>query len=68
MTDLATTLRRAITSSGLTHYALAKLAKVDYQRIDAFMAGKDLRLASASKLARALGLELRKRARKQDRF
>ena len=52
-------LRAAITKSGLTHYALAKVAEVSAAQIDRFVAGeRDLRLGTAARLAEALGLEL----------
>ena len=52
-------LRRAIKSSGHTHYALNKQTGVPISRIDDFMAGKDIRLSTASKLAAVLGVEMR---------
>ena len=56
---LAITLRAAITASGKSRYAIAKEAGVDEQRVHQFMGGTDLRLETASKIAEALGLELR---------
>lgn len=53
-------LKAAIEKSGLTHYAVGKLADVSPAQIDRFMAGeRDLRLATAAAIAEALGLELR---------
>lgn len=53
-------LKAAITKSGLTHYAVGKLADVSPTQIDRFMAGeRDLRLATAAAIAAALGMELR---------
>lgn len=53
-------LKAAIRSSRLTHYAVAKLAGVSPAQIDRFMAGdRDLRLATAAAIAEALGLEFR---------
>jgi transcriptional regulator with XRE-family HTH domain len=53
-------LKAAIKASGLTHYAVAKLAEVSPAQIDRFMAGeRDLRLATAAAIASALGLGLR---------
>lgn len=53
-------LKAAITKSGVTHYAIGKLAGVSPAQIDRFMAGeRDLRLATAAAIAEALGLELR---------
>lgn len=57
---ISDTLKAAIRSSGLTHYAVGKLAEVSPAQIDRFMSGeRDLRLETAAKLAAALGLELR---------
>ncbi len=54
------TLREAIRGSGLTHYALAKAAGVAPAQLDRFVAGeRDLTLATAAKVAAALGLGLR---------
>lgn len=60
------TLKAAIRKSGLTHYAIGKQAGVDPSVIDRFMAdrdaagrGGDMRLSTASKIAAAMGLELR---------
>lgn len=58
------TLRRAIKASGLTHYALAKMADVQASQVDRFMMPandprhRDLRLATAARIAAALGLVL----------
>ena len=53
-------LKAAIKASGLTHYAIAKLAEVSPSVIDRFMAGeRDLRLGTAASIAASLGLELR---------
>jgi hypothetical protein len=57
------TLRRAIKASGKTHYAIAQAAGVAPSQIDRFMlpanAGRrDLRLATAAKIAAALGFVL----------
>lgn len=53
-------LRAAIAKSGLTHYALAKVAGVTAGQIDRFVSGeRDLRLNSAAAIAAALGLELK---------
>ena len=52
-------LRRKIEKSGVTVYALAGLADVSPQQIGRFLRGeRDLTLATAAKLAQALGLEL----------
>jgi len=57
---ISDTLKAAIKGSGLTHYALAKVAGVTAGQLDRFMSGeRDLRLGTAGQLAAALGLELR---------
>ena len=59
-TDIATALRRAIVASGKSHYALAKASGVASEVIDRFVRGeRDIRLQTAGRLARPLGLELR---------
>jgi len=53
-------LRAAIKASGLTHYAIAKLAECAPSQIDRFMSReRDLKLSTAANLAAALGLNLR---------
>lgn len=53
-------LKAAIKASGLTHYAIAKLAECSPSQIDRFMSGeRDLKLSTAANLAAALGLMLR---------
>jgi transcriptional regulator with XRE-family HTH domain len=57
---ITATLKAAITKSGLTHYAIAKMTGVTAGQIDRFMSGeRDLRLETAGQIAAALGLELR---------
>jgi hypothetical protein len=57
-------LRQAIKASGLTHYAIGKAAEVAPSQIDRFMMPasdprhRDLRLATAAKIAAALGMGL----------
>lgn len=59
-----TTLRKAIKASGLTHYAIGLAAGVAPSQIDRFMLPdndprhRDLRLATAARIATALGLVL----------
>jgi hypothetical protein len=54
-----TALRDAIRGSGLTHYALGKAAGVAPAQLDRFVSGeRSLTLASAAKVATALGLVL----------
>ena len=53
-------LRAAIKASGLTHYAIAKLAECSPSQIDRFQSReRDLKLSTAANLAAALGLTLR---------
>ncbi len=53
------TLREAIRESGATHYRLGKDAGVAPAQLDRFVAGeRDLTLATAAKVAAALGLVL----------
>lgn len=52
-------LRAAIESSGLTRYAIAKQCGIRESVLAKFMAGTDIRLATAAKIANVLGLELR---------
>lgn len=59
MTDIDTTLRRAITASGKTQLALAAASDVAQTKISRLLSGKSISTANASKLAAALGLELR---------
>ena len=55
-------LRDEIKASGLTRYAVAKDAGISPEQVYRFMARThDLRMATAAKIARALGLELVKR-------
>ncbi len=57
--DLCGQLRKAILNSGLTHFALGKLAGVAPAQLGRFMSGKrDIRLETAAKLAAALNLQL----------
>lgn len=52
-------LRAAINDDGRTPYELAKLAAIETDIVYRFMSGKDMRLATASKLATVLGLTLK---------
>jgi hypothetical protein len=63
---LLAALKKAITASGRSYFELGRAAGVDASVISRFMAagdhlerGGDIRLSTASKLASALGLELR---------
>ncbi len=57
---LVDTLKRAITKSGLTHYAIAKSAECYTSQIDRWMSGerRDIGLETAGRIATALGLHL----------
>ena len=56
---LGDALKRAITKSGLTHYAIGKLAACNPSQVDRFISGeRDLGLETAGRIAAALGLHL----------
>ena len=59
---LVDALKRAITKSGLTHYAIGKLAACNPTQLDRFMSGErkkqGLGLETAGRIAAALGLQL----------
>lgn len=59
------TIRKAVRDSGLSMYAVAKRAKLDYPRVYLFMHGGGVTLPIAEKLAKAVGLELRPSARRR---
>lgn len=57
--NISQQLANAIRESEMTHYALSKLSGVAPHVIDRFVSGeRDIRLATAAKLANALGLTL----------
>lgn len=61
-------LKQAIAESGLTLYRIAKDAPVSYAILHTFVNGKrDIRLGTADKIARAVGLEFKppKRVRRK---
>lgn len=60
-------LREAIADDGRTHYALAKSAGIAPDIIDRFVAGRDIYLTTAAKLAAVVGMNLvpTKRTRKR---
>ena len=59
MDDIGVVLKKAIIDSGRTHYDIGKSAGVNTAVIDRFVSGdRDIRVATASKLAAALGLVL----------
>ena len=58
--DIAKALQQAIRDSGRTLYRVGKDSGVDYSVLLRFMADeRDIRLATAARLAGYLGLELR---------
>jgi transcriptional regulator with XRE-family HTH domain len=64
--SISDTLREALLASGLTPYRLAKLAGTTPPVVTRFINGeRDLRLATAAKLAEALGLELLAKAKRR---
>jgi len=57
--SLSEVLRHAIRESGMTEYQIAKRAGISQIMISRFISGeRDIRLATADKLAHALGLKL----------
>ena len=52
-------LKDAIRKSDRTHYAIAKRAGITTDMVDRFMTGRDIRISTAAKIAKALGLELK---------
>ena len=63
--DLSAALKAAIEKSGLSNYAISGLSGVDQSVLNRFTSGeRDITLDTASKIAAALGAELRvKKAR-----
>lgn len=59
--QLADTLRNAIRNSGESANVIAKATGVPQPTITRFLAGADMKLATAEKIAAHLGLELQKR-------
>ena len=56
--EMATTLRKAIWNSGQSATAIAKATGVPQPTITRFLAGADIRLSRAEKIAKHLGLKL----------
>jgi plasmid maintenance system antidote protein VapI len=56
---LAAVLRNAILKSGQSANAIAKATGVPQPTITRFLAGRDIRISKAEKIAKHLGLELR---------
>jgi plasmid maintenance system antidote protein VapI len=66
--DMAAEIKRAIRASGLSGHGLARLAGVPQPVISLFLAGKrSIIIDTASRLAGALGLELRAAPKRQAR-
>jgi predicted XRE-type DNA-binding protein len=59
--ELADELRDAIRRSGLSQNEVARLSGVPQPRVNVFMNGGDMKLRSAGKIARILGLTLKYR-------
>ena len=51
-------LRDAVRKSGLTSYRIAKDAGIFPDQIDKFLRGADIRVSTAARIARVLGVEL----------
>jgi Predicted transcriptional regulator with an HTH domain len=62
---LSDTLREAILEDGRTIYEIAKAIGIEPDSLYRFQGGKDIRLDTADRLAKALGLELRPFKRKR---
>lgn len=63
-TDWESIIRKAIEDSGLSAYRLAKESGISQPQISRFIAGKrTLTLPAAEKIARVVGLELKKRGK-----
>jgi hypothetical protein len=58
--ELADTLRLAIRKSGLPLLTIAQATGVAVSTLSEFMAGADMRLTNASKIAAYLGLSLKR--------
>ena len=57
--NLVETLRHEIKASGITHYKLGKLCNISPAILDRFMNDeRDLRLATAAKIAEVIGVKL----------
>jgi DNA-binding phage protein len=59
---ITNSLKAVIRKSGLTHYRIAKDAGFKPEQLDRFMSGdRDIMLATADRIAKFFGLELRER-------
>jgi len=67
MIDLAQVIRDTIKSSGFTQYQLNKITGIPQGGLSVFLAGGDIRMETASKLAHVLGLELTENPEKSPR-
>lgn len=65
--DFAAIIRAAIAKSGKSQYALREETGISQGRIGAFIRGGSMRLEHASKIAAAVGLELRPKRRRVPR-
>ena len=63
--QMAAKLRKVIHESGMSVLTLSKLCGVPQPRISDFLAGKDIRLATAQKLADHFGLVLTDKSRRK---
>ena len=62
--DLSAALKAAIEKSGLSNYALSGLSGVNQSVLNRFTTGeRDITLETAGKIAAALGLQLKGKAR-----
>ena len=63
---LSESLRKAIEKAGYTNYALSQLSGVSQSVLNRFVSGeRDITLETASKIAAAIGLELKPKSAKK---
>src|SRR4051812_12075153 len=65
--EFAEILRNAIKNSGISQYHLSKASGVPQGTISVFLAGGDLRLATFTRLAKIMGMELQQNLAKAPR-
>lgn len=63
--QMADTLRKAITDSGISANELARLTGVPQPTITRFLLGRDMRLSRAQRIATHFGLKLVKSKRRE---
>ena len=64
--DLSASLKTAIENAGYTNYALSAMTGVSQSVLNRFISGeRDITLETASKIATALDLELKPKARRR---